>query len=78
MAAKYFLLEEQEKQKEELAIGKERGNLDFLLNYLERATHGGQVSDNRSMLTVVENGEAVMSVEFVQNPYTQKWKIESL
>lgn len=78
LAAKYFLLEEQEKQRKELQVGKEKGNIDFFLSFLMKAENRSGNEDERAIMTVVENGKAVMSIEFVRNPYTKKWKIESL
>lgn len=78
LAAKYFLLEEQEKMRGELQVGKEKDNLGFVIDLLVRAQNRGTIKDGRAILTVAENGKALMSIDLVQNPYTRKWKIESL
>ncbi|MEK7558458.1 MAG: hypothetical protein AAB507_01370, partial [Patescibacteria group bacterium] len=78
LASKYFVPEKQKQEAEDLRIGKEKGNLDFLIGYLEKAKLGKKFSENQYRLTVVENNTAVMSFDFLFNKYSDKWKIESL
>lgn len=79
LAAKYFLLEKQAQMAEELKVGKEKGNLDFLLGYLEKVNPGRPTgAGERYTFTMAEKGVAVMSFDLILNPYSNKWKIESL
>ncbi|MEK7115422.1 MAG: hypothetical protein AAB862_00545, partial [Patescibacteria group bacterium] len=52
LAAKYFVPEKQKQEAEDLRIGKEKGNLDFLIGYLGKAKLGKKFSENQYRLTV--------------------------
>ena len=78
LAAKYFVPEKQKQEAEDLKIGKEKGNLDFLIGYLEKASYGKENLKNFYQMTVAENGKAIFNISFVFNPSTKVWKLESI
>ncbi len=85
LASRYFVFNKQEQMAEELAIGKENGNLDLLIGDLERVIDGrfyfGR-DDKYEFVVIGNSGEWNGIVEFsynlVRNPDTKVWKIESL
>lgn len=78
LASKYFMIEKQEEIIKELSVGKDNNNLDFLIEFLEKANTGTQLDDNTYRFTVVENQVATMSFDLILNTQTNKWKISEL
>lgn len=76
-AAKYFLLEKQAEMAEELRIGKEKRTLSDFIRILESEKDGTGKNEGSYTFTY-ETPTSLMSIDFLQNPYTKKWKIESL
>lgn len=78
-AAKYFLLEKQGQMTEELKISKQNNVLPLLIGDLEKEKKVIQISEAQYRFrTYDEKGVAEFSFDLIINPYTQKWKIESL
>ena len=78
LASKYFVVEKQGEIREELSVGKENNNLDFLVEFLEKANRSTRLDENTHRFTVVEDQVAVMSFDLLLNTQTDKWKIEEL
>ena len=79
LAAKYFLLEEQEKMKGELRISKQNNVLPLLIGDLEKERIGKDLyKGSFRFRTKATAEEPSFSFDLIQNPYTKKWKIESL
>lgn len=78
LAAKYFVLEKQEKMKQELEKSKENDVLKLLIQDLEKDKIGKELSPNAYQFNTYNNGVAEFSYDLVLNPMTKRWKLESL
>ena len=78
LASLYFVFNKQEQMAKELEAGKENGNLDFLIGYLEKVDTGKEIRDKLYRFTVIEKETAIMSFDLEFNEYTKVWKLESL
>ena len=78
LAAKYFLLEEQEKMKGELKQGLQSGGVETFLDSILKGKEGFVLLDNRYRFEITHQDGSKFIVELFLNPLTKKWKIESL
>jgi len=78
LASRYFVFNKQKQMAKELAVGKENGNLDFLINFLENVDIGKEIREGYFRFTVIEDNTAVMSFDLIFNEETKVWKIDSL
>jgi len=79
LASKYFILEKQEDIKNQLTIGEKNGNINLLINDLEKEKTGISLSDTQYRFrTYNESNVAEFSFDLILNSETGKWKIESL
>ena len=79
LAAKYFLLEEQERMKKELKQGIQSGGVGAFLQSFSIEKRGSKSSDSRYTFRAHDKEtNADFIVDLIQSPYTKKWKIESL
>lgn len=78
LAAKYFVLEEQEKWRADLSKIKEKNLLDEMVEDLETAKRGKDIaSDNVVFSAVNKNNEIVAMVNIVRR-FGSKWKIQDM
>jgi len=85
LASRYFVFNKQKQMAEELAIGKERGNLEDLIKILEKKENGDFYTgrdDKYEFVVIGDSGKWDGVVEFSfdleYNEYTKVWKIKSL
>ena len=79
LASKYFVVEKQEEIRDELAVGKNNNNLDFLISDLKKNNKSIRLSDiNHRFRTFDENNIAEFSFDLILNQETGKWKMEDL
>jgi len=77
LAAKYFVLDKQQKWKEDLAKIKERGLLGDMVRDLENAKKYRSTTEDQIFFTAGnEAGEAVVSIDLVR--IRNRWKIRGL
>ena len=78
LAARYFVLNEQEKWRGDLKIAKENKHLDLYIDEVSRAKLGKEIYPGNYLFTVAEKGKAVFIISLQQVKTSKKWKIESL
>lgn len=79
LASKYFVVEKQEEWRGKLEVGKKNDTLTLLIKDLEKEKFGNKLSDNRYRFSTYDkNNVAEFSFDLIVNPFTNKWKIESL
>ena len=80
LASKYFVVEKQEEMANEIKIGLENGNTELFLKIANDIGTGSYYKDNdaRFSFPVIEGGVVKYTFNLSLNPYTNKWKIESL
>ncbi len=75
LAAKYFILDEQERWRADLAKIKDRGLLDEMVADLEREKYKNQISDGQVAFDIAnDQKEAMLSILLGRGP-NGKWKI---
>lgn len=81
LAAKYFVVEEQEEQGADLLIGKNSGTIEKFIDFLSSALkdgHGTFKDDSTYILEIINsNNKVEFSFVLVKNP-NNKWKILEL
>ena len=76
LATKYYIPEKQAEVYGELLTGKEKGNLDKYVEYLEKGDHGISSGEGEyHILASNENKEVILDLRLVLNPVSKKWKI---
>ena len=78
LAAKYFVFGKREKMKNDLKIGKERGNLEKFLEYLNNPKKGKEVYEGAYIITFYKDKKVLMRIDLFFNKQAKIWKIESL
>jgi len=76
LAAKYFLLEEQEKAKVDLQAGLKSGGVSMFLESVTKENPGFPTGDNIYTFEIPAPEDSSFIIELVLNPYSKKWKIE--
>ena len=77
LAAKYFLVEKQERMRKEFEVGLSNGSMTTFISFLDKAEDGGGSGDSYEF-AVTEDAFVTMSFNLVKNPYSGVWKMESL
>jgi hypothetical protein len=76
LAAKYYIPEKQEEIFHNLEKGKENGNLEKYIEYLQKGDHGiASTQDEYHILASNENKEIILDIQFALNLISKKWKI---
>ena len=78
LAAKYFVIDEQEKWKQDLSQIKEKGLLSVMIGDLERAELSKKESDRTFFVVVNENNEVTAQIVMKKSNLNKKWKIAEL
>lgn len=78
LAAKYFLLEKQGEMGEEFKIGQQKGTLMTFIEILEKSNTPSRNTEGGYYMFTYDTPDSLMSIDLILNPYTKKWKIESL
>ena len=78
LAAKYFVVEKQVERKEILENWEIKDRLEIIAKSLEHYGDTAYPLDNTAQMDVVAEGNVGITVFFIKNPQTNKWKIESL
>jgi len=81
LAAKYFVVEEQQKALEENRLGEKEGANQYVVDTyrLGRIVSSTGVTSDMYTIEMYPAGESIpFAVRFTLNPYTQKWKIVEL
>ena len=78
LAAKYFLIDDQEKWREDLSKIKEKNLLEAMVKDLERLKKTR--ADEKEVFYTTTNEENIVSVQLIirKTPYNDKWKIIEL
>ena len=78
LAAKYFVMEKQEKWKDKFIIAKDNSNLGLYIKEVQDASYGKELYPGNYMFTVAEKGIAKFTISLVLTQKSKKWKIEDL
>jgi len=79
LASRYFVFNKQEQMAKELVVGRENGNLNKLIIFLEKQTFGTEIPRGYySFEFINENNIVESSTDLSFNENTRVWKIESL
>lgn len=73
LASRYFLIEDQEEQKNYLDSVASRNNLSKIWEDIAKGVL--RLEDSRAYLSVVEDGVEVAAMTLAKNSYNGKWKI---
>lgn len=75
LAAKYFVLDKQEKNKEDLARVKKEGELNAMIKDLESVSSGNDINKDSARFVVTnKNKEVITIINIVRGP-NGKWKM---
>lgn len=75
LAAKYFVLDKQEKNKEDLARVKKEGELNAMIKDLESVSRGNDINKDSARFVVTnKNKEVITIINIVRGP-NGKWKM---
>jgi hypothetical protein len=81
LASKYFVIDKQEEWKRKLDESKKVGNIDKFVSLLEKINtkeNGKELLKDSYQFTYSLNNDTPWIIDLAINPFTNKWKIESL
>lgn len=77
LAVRYFVIDQQDKWKLDLAESKKNNNLGLIIQYLENHGPASKISDNSYQFIANDKSKnIVVIVDLVFNLSSKKWKIE--